>query len=224
MANENLSPDDAGTRSVRGGVGRVPGRRVGRGRSAQGRGAAGQRPRWRARAAELKKSFDMLDYLPRAEPSANFTTRTLDKLPAVKPSDSPAAGQTKTSPIARPTRTTSQSGGVSTSMPIPLDDDPPAPARSRTVAGRAGRGDRRVRRYRILRRRPVRDHTCFLRARSSRKKRKLEPAPRVIEHLPLYAVTDDLAFVTDLARPEYFGEDPAVAYDPTLRSSAFRPV
>src|SRR5437879_1458350 len=46
-------------------------------------------PAARARAAELKKSFDMLDYLPRPEPSPNFTTRTLDKLPAVKP---PGAG------------------------------------------------------------------------------------------------------------------------------------
>jgi hypothetical protein len=41
--------------------------------------------------------------------------------------------------------------------------------------------------------------------------------PRVVEHLPLYAVADDIGFVTELARPDLFGEDPAVAYDPTLR-------
>jgi hypothetical protein len=41
-------------------------------------------PDLRARAAALKKTFDLLDYLPRPEPSATFATRTLDRLPAVR--------------------------------------------------------------------------------------------------------------------------------------------
>src|SRR5205807_1877 len=48
-------------------------------------------PAARARAAELKKSFDLLDYLPRPEPSPTFTTRTLDKLPVVPSGLSSAA-------------------------------------------------------------------------------------------------------------------------------------
>jgi len=37
-------------------------------------------PTWRAEAESLKRTWDLLDYLPRPEPSPNFTHRTLDKL------------------------------------------------------------------------------------------------------------------------------------------------
>lgn len=37
-------------------------------------------PAVRAEAETLKRTWDMLDYLPRPEPSPNFTHRTLDKL------------------------------------------------------------------------------------------------------------------------------------------------
>ena len=41
-------------------------------------------PAFRTRADALKKTFALLDYLPRPEPSPTFTTRTLDRLPAVQ--------------------------------------------------------------------------------------------------------------------------------------------
>ena len=47
---------------------------------------------------------------------------------------------------------------------------------------------------------------------------RIEPEPRVVENLPLYAVADDLAFVIALAKPDLFGDEPAVAYDPLLRA------
>jgi hypothetical protein len=40
-------------------------------------------PASRAKAAALKKTFDLLDYLPKPEPSPAFTTKTLTKLDAV---------------------------------------------------------------------------------------------------------------------------------------------
>jgi hypothetical protein len=40
-------------------------------------------PAARAKAAALKKTFDLLDYLPKPEPSPAFTTKTLTKLEAV---------------------------------------------------------------------------------------------------------------------------------------------
>jgi hypothetical protein len=46
---------------------------------------------------------------------------------------------------------------------------------------------------------------------------KLEVESRVIERLPLYAPVDDISFLTELARPDYLGDDPAVAFDPTLK-------
>src|SRR5262245_51964587 len=65
-------------------------------------------PAARARAAALKKTFDLLDYLPKSDPSPNFTTKTLDKLPAVKsvavtppPANAPVAPTVSTSvPVA----------------------------------------------------------------------------------------------------------------------------
>src|SRR5262245_5206366 len=52
-------------------------------------------PEARAKAAALKKTFDLLDYLPRPEPSPTFTTRTLERLPAVRSGAAPV-------PPARP--------------------------------------------------------------------------------------------------------------------------
>ena len=50
----------------------------------------------RARAAALKKTFDLLDFLPQPEPSPEFATRTLDRLPAAK--SGTAAPSTKSCP------------------------------------------------------------------------------------------------------------------------------
>lgn len=41
-------------------------------------------PTWRAEAASLKRTWDLLDYLPRPEPSPSFTQRTLSKLTPVQ--------------------------------------------------------------------------------------------------------------------------------------------
>ncbi len=45
-------------------------------------------PHWRAEADALKKAWDMLDHLPRTEPSATFTSQTLTKLSALRPTSS----------------------------------------------------------------------------------------------------------------------------------------
>lgn len=45
----------------------------------------GRNPAARAEAETLKKTWELLDYLPRPEPSPSFTHRTLDKLAAVRP-------------------------------------------------------------------------------------------------------------------------------------------
>jgi len=60
----------------------------------------------RTRATEYKKTFDLLDYLPKPEPSADFTNRTLTKIqPALLPgSPSSHAFILNTSAIATPTR------------------------------------------------------------------------------------------------------------------------
>jgi anti-sigma factor RsiW len=52
-------------------------------------------PDWRAEADSLKKAWDMLDHLPRTEPSASFTNQTMTRLSALRP----AASTTLSLPI-----------------------------------------------------------------------------------------------------------------------------
>jgi hypothetical protein len=169
----------------------------------------------RARAEELKRTFDLLDYLPKPDPSPTFTTRTIDKLPAVKSDSVPQPPATAPTAAARP----SGSNPVvpaSTSMPLALDDAEPARASPRwllwgaaacavavacAVAGYFVAGAARPRGA----------------AQKESEEQRVEVPSRVAEYLSLYVVADDIAFVTELAKPELFGDDPSVAYDPTLR-------
>ncbi len=47
-------------------------------------------PAVRAEADQMKRAWDLLDYLPRAEPKADFTCRTMDRLTALRPIESRA--------------------------------------------------------------------------------------------------------------------------------------
>jgi anti-sigma factor RsiW len=42
-------------------------------------------PRFRAEADAMRRTWNLLDFLPQPEPSANFTNRTVDRLSALKP-------------------------------------------------------------------------------------------------------------------------------------------
>jgi hypothetical protein len=179
-------------------------------------------PAARARAAELKKSFDMLDYLPKPEPSTTFTSRTLEKLPAIKTTPATSAPTPPTNP--RPgskSRPVPTAASASTSLPVPLELDEPAlsappppptwtPARLAAICAAValcavvGYFAAAVARSYVFRDRDPVDG-------------KGEAEQRVIENLPLYAAADDLQFVFELTKLEYFGEDPAVAYDRGLK-------
>ncbi len=56
-----------------------------------------QEPAVRAEADALKQAWDLLDYLPRPEPSANFTNRTMERLQPIKAQSAPV-------PVAPPWR------------------------------------------------------------------------------------------------------------------------
>jgi anti-sigma factor RsiW len=52
-------------------------------------------PSWRAEAESLKRTWDLLDFLPRPEPKADFTQRTISKLnPIRRPGGSSIGGPT----------------------------------------------------------------------------------------------------------------------------------
>jgi hypothetical protein len=164
-------------------------------------------PALRARAAALKKTFDLLDYLPTPEPSPTFATRTLDQLPAAsgagaaRPSG-PSVAVTPV-PVSAPTPVVLTSGSGFAA--------PAAPPAGRAWAWAAGTllaaglalglgylGAAAARSYLIP---------------GSHRDPSADSIPladlRVIENLPLYAVADDFEFVTRLAEPDHFGEDPA---------------
>jgi anti-sigma factor RsiW len=46
-------------------------------------------PRLRTEVDTLRHTWEMLDYLPKPEPSANFTSRTLDRVSALRPVSRP---------------------------------------------------------------------------------------------------------------------------------------
>jgi anti-sigma factor RsiW len=48
-----------------------------------------QEPAVRAEADALKQAWDLLDYLPRPEPSPNFTNRTMERLQPIKSLSAP---------------------------------------------------------------------------------------------------------------------------------------
>lgn len=150
-------------------------------------------PKLRARAAGLKRSYDLLDFLPKPEPSSTFATRTMDKLPVSGPK--PAVS----------------SSSATTMTPAPSSSLALTPARSGTpwawaagvlfAAGLAlGAG--------YL-------GTAALRTYVFPPAEAKEPSTdslsvtevRAIANLPLYAAVDDLDFLLQLATPEYFGDE-----------------
>lgn len=180
-------------------------------------------PEARARAASLKKTFDLLDYLPRPEPSPSFTTRTLDRLPAMK-SGGVKVGPAANSAVVVPATSSAPSSSVPVALAtsaVPLPATPPAPPRwwawaagivlAASAFGAAG--------YFVVA------------ALTPPPPPHREPAPtelpladhRVVENLPLYAAADDLEFVQELAKPDLFGDDPAVSFDSTLKPPAVEP-
>lgn len=182
-------------------------------------------PGARARAAELKKAFDLLDFLPKPEPSPTFTTRTLDRLPAVKSGPNPTAAVPPNPSGPRPTAPTRSGSSpvapavtASTSMPLPLEPDAARRGRPFLWGAAACAAVACFAALGYFATGAVRPHLFPQSARDKEPDAGLtEVEPRVAEHLPLYAVADDIAFVTELAKPELFGDDPAVSFDPTLR-------
>jgi hypothetical protein len=50
-------------------------------------------PAARAEAEALRKTWELLDYLPHAEPSPSFTNRTVERLSALRPAHSASSGR-----------------------------------------------------------------------------------------------------------------------------------
>lgn len=187
-------------------------------------------PQARSRATALKKTFELLDYLPKPEPSAAFTSRTLDKIPAlqpVTPQQQPQPSTPQTQP--KPSRTKAASAPVESPRPsIPAFSKSPSalkylnePNHSKrwmwavgilaALTGFAAAG--------YIGGSAFRSNTTTLQTSSQNDAvEELSLADRrVLENLALYTVVDDFEFVNELAKPEYFGDDPTVSFDTSLK-------
>jgi len=149
-------------------------------------------PEARRRADDLKKSYDLLDYLPKREPSADFATRTITKLlPALSDAGRPQVGSPSTTVQA--TASSRPSGSTMVLEPI----EPTRPFRfaifwlilSAVCGGGAYAAHAFARPYLAG---PVKDRG------------DLATDYRMLVHLPWYLGVDDLGFLKQLDEPDLF--------------------
>ena len=151
----------------------------------------------RARADELKRSYDLLDFLPRPEPSPTFATRTMDKLP-VSGSRPVASSSAATTTTPAPSAFSSLAFA---GMPAPRSGPSWAWAAGFLLAaalalgaGYVGTAGMRTYVFPPAAKEPSTDSLSVTDV-------------RVIENLPLYSAVDDFDFLNQLAAPEFFGDD-----------------
>jgi hypothetical protein len=174
-------------------------------------------PKLRARAEALKRSFDLLEFLPKSEPSPTFATRTLDKLPAVsgsQPRPVAAPPHPTTTPIPQP-----PAGGGSSPVPVVLSSGPPPLTLSGTAtiphpgrpwvwaAGLFAAVGLAIGVGYI----GTAAAWSYFRPAQAVKEPTAASLPLadipVVENLPLYAAVDDLDFLHQLAVPDLFGDE-----------------
>jgi len=146
----------------------------------------GADPALRREADELKRAWELLDFLPQAEPSPAFASRTLERLSVSRPTE---AGKRRAA-VAPPTNT-------------PIESPRNAWLRRAMIIGAAlavfGVG------YLVpgifFKRTPPE-------LTQSEMEEQMARDLRVIDHLNLYQHGDELGFVVGLDQPDLFGDAP----------------
>jgi anti-sigma factor RsiW len=134
-------------------------------------------PQARAEAEALQRTWALLDFLPKPEPSTDFTTRTLSRVGAVRPAPSAWAATVPTT--ARAGRRWAWWAGTAAAVTVAVALGFVAGRRPATPAPPAD---------------PESDPL-------------LVQDLRVIDNLSLYAAADSLEFLKALDDPDLFGED-----------------
>ena len=137
-------------------------------------------PRLRSEMDTLRRTWEMLDYLPKPEPSANFTSRTLDRVSAIRP-------------ISRASQINYDHGKRWRPWVLRISW-----AAAVLVAALVGYGGGHWLSNRS--RQPASAHAVQVQA-------QLVQDFRVIENRHLYEQVDDMEFLRALLEPELFGED-----------------
>jgi anti-sigma factor RsiW len=140
----------------------------------------------RREADELKRSWDLLDYLPQAEPSPAFASRTLERLSVARP----AATAARNAVAASPTITHIESPGSPWPRRLAIS------AAALVILGIG---------YLLP--------GAFIKKTlpeltQSEMEEQMARDLRVIDHLNLYQHGDEMGFVAGLDQPDLFGDAP----------------
>ena len=142
-------------------------------------------PRLRSEVDTLRGTWEMLDYLPKPQPSANFTSRTLDRVSAIRPVGRASGVSHAPGNRERALRWQSWRLGIGWAAAV-------------MVAAVAGYGG---------------GHWFSQRTTSPTSKDAVDLQPqlvkdfRIIENRHLYEHVDDMDFLRALLDPELFGEE-----------------
>jgi hypothetical protein len=161
-------------------------------------------PLARSQAEKLKKTYNLLDYLPKPEPRADFATRTLTKIqPVVSSSQSPTITHQESLPLPGVT-------GGSTMVLQPVPQSRPwlawvlwcVAAISTLAVGFFG-------------------HQALkpLVLASNQAPTDLARDYRMLSHLPLYLGVDDLEYLKQLHKEDLFPRDPSEVITPAESSA-----
>jgi anti-sigma factor RsiW len=151
-------------------------------------------PRLRAEVDTLRSTWEMLDYLSKPEPSANFTSRTLDRVSAIRPV-SRASRVSRASAVSRASVVSYAPGARQRWRPWAFGVGWAAAVLVAAVIGYGG------------------GQWLGSRTRQSEPRDAIDVQPqlvkdfRVIENRRLYENADDMSFLKALLDPELFGED-----------------
>ncbi|HEY1381943.1 MAG TPA: hypothetical protein VGF55_34410 [Gemmataceae bacterium] len=132
----------------------------------------------RAEADTLKRAWELLDYLPRAEPSTDFTERTLDRVSALRVSPRPSGSAGRLAARPRHRRAIGFAAGVAAAALLAL-----AAGYALTPGPRPAPE-------------PDPDNDPLM-----------AKEPRVIENLPLYLAADNLDYLLALDQSDLFTDD-----------------
>jgi anti-sigma factor RsiW len=153
-------------------------------------------PTIRAEVDALKKTWDLLDYLPRPEPSASFTERTMSR---IEPLDQSARTAVSPAPAATATeRVRASSGTAPIAAPSSSKRKLAAAAGWLLACGAAVAAGYFIRGF-IVERWQDMD--------PQEKDARILSQADLLQNLRYYRHVDDLKFLTDLDDPELFGED-----------------
>ncbi len=154
-------------------------------------------PTIRAEADALKKTWDLLDYLPRPEPSPNFTERTLSHVEPVAPSAAIAVSPTRSGTAIERDRASSDAAAIQRA-PRRLKRKMAVAAGWLLAIGAAGVSGYFIRAF-IVDYRQDMDR--------QEKDAKMFSQGGLLQNLHYYRHIDDLKFLMELDDPELFGDE-----------------